>query len=1257
MDPSLLVGVAALAAQVTPSVFRALRGRDPGIFDPAIATTCSEFPGIELEPALREWTSTAGFRTFLDRIQAGDRDAIDDGLVDSFIEDGGFYLADDDDLRDTAERVVGTLVSALVRALLRSDDSIPALANRLERVQAEQRDAITEHFDAGLAEMKADLLSELRPPPAVALAKSSDDGASADPEQAKLSAQIDLANGLFEEGNATAARKALEQVQATAEKIPEDLRFRLLTILGACAIAAEDIKEGCTYLADAHRIRPDDPAALANAAAAARLQNDQHRAIALARQALELKPRDSHAAAVLVEALWDARKTPQLDEFISAEGWMVDDPLCALTLARVWTAQHRFGDALQIARGLVAENSDDYDARLVLAGCLLEESQAGYSGHAMASCREAECHTSKALDFLNDMELPAKRIQALSIRAGARLIRNDSAGATNDIEAVLREVPDDPNALCNKGVILLHTDDLSGARDAFARIENPEIRGRALLLHAGAAFWSGDAEAAVELLRGNFSLTRCEWDDIRKAELLSQVEKDLDSGDSVGPLLAQALEQSAEDPRLLGLGALRHELRGERNDAEEALLKAVALSSKPDHHELLWRLANLYTGRERYSEAADQYIKVVGDDILHPAVMALLGSLRNSGRRREALSWARKIREQHPWPPKSALETEAQIMNQVGDVSAAAERWAAICSRDDATMLDRTRFAQALLWRGEHATALTIAREIDASKLQSEPRQLLSLAQLKHLLGDAEYLNDAYMARRHGIEDPSVHLGYFALFLSQDKDALSPETVEPGCAVLLKDEVGEQWWSILEDGEPSRSDHELRPGAELAKTVLGRRRGDTVTLQEGIGELACEVADIQSKYVRAFQETAADFPTRFPGNTELASIAVDRDDFSNLLGLVDRRDRFAREVQQLYRDDQVPFAFVCARLEISAPKVWRECTERGEVPIRFGAGNESEANRADETLRCTDSIVLDMLALLTAHALDLAEPLRTRFDRVTVPQPVLDEIRALVYETTLRPGPHATLGRSIDGSYAYLEMSDEEWAAHQGFARSLLALAESFDPMASYPTLDVPSADLDALTGALTRSGVGAIFAGGEDPTDRPLLVSDDLGLSAIAREAGAEAVNTQAVLLELRQAEVLTDKEYSSLIARLTQLNYRFVRVDAADILRLLGANGYMTDEGTRALLRALEGPECTEDSAVSVVVGVVASLATRRLPEQQESLLVSMLLAHLHRGREMTPALRRCYAALESKLASTPSAQARILSLVGTYIQIVKG
>ena len=324
-------------------------------------------------------------------------------------------------------------VCTLLGALLRSDEGIPTLANRQEQLHVTTQDVITERLDLGLAEMKADLLAKLGSPPVVALPGTSDEGASADPKQAKLSAQIDLANDLFDEGNASAARKALEQVQATTKEIPEDLRFRLLTMLGACAIAAEEVKEGCAYLADALCIRPDDPAALANAAAAARLQNDQDGALALARRALELKPRDPHAAAALVEALWDARRTAELDEFVSAEGWMMDDPVCALTLARIWTAQHRFDDALQIARRLVVENPHDYDARLVLAGCLLDESQTNHGGHAVASCREAECHASKALDFIKDMELPAKRIQALTIRAGARMVRKDSEGRSTTL--------------------------------------------------------------------------------------------------------------------------------------------------------------------------------------------------------------------------------------------------------------------------------------------------------------------------------------------------------------------------------------------------------------------------------------------------------------------------------------------------------------------------------------------------------------------------------------------------------------------------------------------------------------------------------------------------------------------------------------------------------------------------------------------------------------------------------------------------------
>ncbi len=132
----------------------------------------------------------------------------------------------------------------------------------------------------------------------------------------------------------------------------------------------------------------------------------------------------------------------------------------------------------------------------------------------------------------------------------------------------------------------------------------------------------------------------------------------------------------------------------------------------------------------------------------------------------------------------------------------------------------------------------------------------------------------------------------------------------------------------------------------------------------------------------------------------------------------------------------------------------------------------------------------------------------------------------------------------------------------------------------------------------MTEAGVSSIFAGGEDPEDRPLLISDDLGLANLARGFGVEAVNTQAVLQELRRVGELTDQEYSSLIARLALLNYRFLQVDTADILRLLEASGFLTDEGTRALLSTLEGPECTPESAVSVVVALIVALALIPFP-----------------------------------------------------------
>ena len=649
---------------------RALLAQNRGVADTAIDETCEQYPGMELKPSLRRWIASPAFDGAFARLQAGER-GFEGELVGSFIEVGDFYLPDEEKRDEAARQVVTAFLRNVVAKLYEGAQGIPTLASRGEQQHSETLHAIEQ--------AKVELLAEFRSAAAATVAVPADQDISADSQHREASVQVNSARNLLESGKVTAARAILDLVGHTTEDLPDDLQYRVLTLLGSCALAAEAIAVGAAYLEEAHRLRPDDATALANAAVAAGLRGDPRRAVELARRSLDLEPRDSHAAAVLLEALWKADEANQMEEFVAAEAWIADDPRCVLALTRIRAEQQRFGEAIELARWLVDDDTDDPETHIVLAECQMLAVQAGFTDQPLVECREAETHAAKALALLESTELEARVLHALSVRAGARLFVGDATGAMADVEAVLRRRPGDPASLYNKGLILLETDDFRGARATFDSIEDPDTRARALVPNAAATLWSGDQPGAVALLRGSFSLDRRDWDDIGKAELLGEAEYALGSEDSVGPLLDEALQRRPEDPRLLHLAARRHALRGEGAAAETSFLRAIERSGESDRNRFRLGLAAFYSHQERYSDAADQYRQVVNGNVLQPGALELLRNLQNGKRLREALDWARTMREQHPHPPKSALDTEAQILNYVGDVSAAAERWAAIC--------------------------------------------------------------------------------------------------------------------------------------------------------------------------------------------------------------------------------------------------------------------------------------------------------------------------------------------------------------------------------------------------------------------------------------------------------------------------------------------------------------------------------------------------------------------------------------------------
>ena len=871
------------------------------------------------------------------------------------------------------------------------------MANRQEQLSVENRHYLDSRFsvlETGLQSIASSVAKNVTVDQAVVHA----------PTDTQFAAKIDMARDLINTGYVNSARVLLEQLLDEAQQKPDENKLRISTNLGACALAEGDFQGASVHMEEAYSLQPDNAKAIANASVAAQLTGENGRVLELALRARGLDPKNSQATSVFIGELWNTGKRERLQSLIDEESWIMGDKQCRLVLSRIRVRESRFDEAVAMCRSLVEDDSEDATARLALSQCLLNAFQEDspltrYISKPVDFLHEAKEEANRVLDLLQRTELQEQIREALFTRSCILALLGETADALADLDRVLKEVPNHDEALFNKGkLILFHENRPIEARAIFESLRECRLRMEAVVPLAIACINSGDHKAAISLLKDSFTLQNPSWEDVNKAELLCRAEMDIGREDSVGPLVKAALKQCPNDPKLLSLVALVRELSGGIEEAEIALFQAVENVCGVERGELAVRLGSLYQDQERYSEAANQFSGVIGGIPEHPLAINLLSCLVNGKRLGEALEWARKIREAHRHPPRSAIEVEAQILGRIGDVQGALKLWEGLCTRPDTVPADMVRVAELQFSCGERLEASATARRIDAKDLCNNPRSMMILAQLKLILGVPGYFDDAYLARRNGTNQPDVQLGYCAVFMSRDKCWVEPEEAGPGCAVLLKREASEQWWLILEDEENSLNPYEISQTVSPARELMGHRVGDTVVFREGLETLSYEIVAIQSKFVRAFQEVVDEFSTRFPEHKGMYRVSFKDNDFSPLLRSVDERSRLGNALEKLYLEGRLPFVSFCSIMGRSVPEVWSVCIQEGFIPIRFGKGVNAEATEAGLLLEDANELLLDAVALLTVHKPGLIEHLRHRFSRIRVP---LEVVREFQKENTL----------------------------------------------------------------------------------------------------------------------------------------------------------------------------------------------------------------------------------------------------------------
>ena len=1077
-----------------------------------------------------------------------------------------------------------------------------------------------------------------------------------DPIHRELEEGIDEVRNLIDQGLVLSARGKLENIRADAGEIPEHLILRILTNLAACELEIGNIDAACELLEEAHSQLPENQTAIANAALAAGLRKDFPLSVELAREALALEPHDSQATAALMGGLWETRELEQLDRVVDTEEWIAGDRRCSLLLATIRMHQSRFEEATTLFRSLNETNPKDAEGHLALSQCLIQRYQAdslalGYGAKSPEWLLEAESEATLSIELLETTQLQTRRHQARVARAAARILMgNDEAGSA-DLNVVLGESPRQSDAAYNKGLMLLNQGRHEEARVVLESIEDTEIQENAILPLAEVCLALGDAKAVVVLLSGKINLGDPSWENLRMAEQLLEAEALLGCESSVSLALEPALNQDPNNHRLLLLEAMRLKSQNDGVGAEIALRRAVENAAGPDRRAIQFQLGAFYESVGKFREAADLIGEVVGDNASHPAAIPLLRCLFRGELHREALDLGRKIRQTDPVPPRLALEVEAWVLEYVGDIPSMISRLEDIGSRSDSTSLDKFALAFAHFRCGSHDVAREVILAIDISELSNDPHSLMELAKMKRLLGMEGFLNDAYLARRCGYDNATVHLGYFGLFQSRSEEWEEPEVVGPGCAVLLKDGSQENWWHIVDAREEPRGSHELTAEHETAQRLIGSRVGATIYLREGIEVLSYEIMAIQSKFARAFQEVSEEFSTLFPEHPGLFRVPVE-----NVHQVIDERGQYVRSVEDLYKTGQIPLVTFASMVGRSVTEVWRGLTNSPSARVHFGTGTHIDTSEAAELLNDAECLILDSVSLLTVHELRLIGHVQERFDRVVISHPGFDEIQNMVHSIMMTGRPSGSMGLDEGGRRTISDISDIAWAEWEAYVYSVLELAESLERMPMYPLLDADR--YEDLSLALTRAGVGAVYAGEEGGGVNSFLLSDDIALSKFASAEGMNVVNTQTLLLGLLGSKHITESQYSSYIERLALLNYSIVVCGPEDVLRRLEASSYMTTEGTRAMLETLENPDLDVNALVSFGAEIVSSLATRKdAPPHEAILILFMVLTHLWRGRRSIQILRDFRSEVRSALNLAPPLQSQMLPLIDDYIQVHMG
>jgi len=771
----------------------------------------------------------------------------------------------------------------------------------------------------------------------------------------------------------------------------------------------------------------------------------------------------------------------------------------------------------------------------------------------------------------------------------------------------------------------------------FGKIEDEDERRKAALAIAHAFSRKGQDDEVIGTLSEFWRAGEHERRQLVIADLLLEAHHRKGDAETVRSILLSLEETWHDEPETLMVMARQRRREGQVSEAAESMRQALEGASGNGRDRITLELADLFFDEGDWRQAAELYDRIVDRSVDNPVLRKFLVSLFNSGALRQAFTLAQEIRANGEAIPVIS-EIEAQLLEHTGHLEPARELFEQLSRLEPEKIWHRLRVSNLYLRAGQREEAKAVIAGIGYDEIKNDPRALLRVAALRQFFGLGDFLPLAYRARRIDPANPKTHLGYVQVFLSRGSEVaseLSPEVVGVDCAVRLENAKETKTLLIVNQDEIDPLKGEIAPSDPRAAKLIGLKKGDQVVFKEGQpDESAYTVAEVQSKYVHAFQQTLSEFPNWFYGNSGMMAVDVSGNDFSRLGSMLDRRAEYGREVMGLYGQRLLSIGALARLMGNDLFEAWGGLTAAQEgVRVFTSLGSGEEAAREYELVAHSDSIVIEMTALLTLRRLGLLELLPRLFSRIVVAQATVDELNEWIIKHQGREKPSNIIWKEGD-RFAYQEVTEEMYARRLQFLEGIRDFIKASAEVApAGAALDISPEQFQRLEEVLGKGAIASILVAQERGV--PLYV-DDLGLRQVAAsDWRVEGVWTQTILQRMRRRGLISAVEYYEALRVMIITNYFFVSVDFAALWWMLGYYGKRSTPEVKRILSVLGGPDCDEESAQMIGAELVHRIWLEVPEESEKFKLIDDIVGSLARGRDIERVKSILAAAVHAKFS----------------------